>query len=105
MAERFILKSLQWHNAPPDDGWLTTSRNARPGGNEGRKDTKMTAVFDGKKVKIPRGYHLTENGTYMNGHGVEYALVSYGWKDDEVICLETINGYRHTRTIELEPAP
>lgn len=65
----------------------------------------MTAEFDGIKVKIPKGYHLTENGTYMNGHGVEYALVSYGWKTDQVICLETVNGYRHTRTIELETAP
>ncbi len=65
----------------------------------------MTAVFDEKKVKIPRGYRLTENGTYINGHGVEYALVSYGWKEDEVICLETVQGYRHIRTIELETAP
>lgn len=65
----------------------------------------MIAEFDGIKVKIPRGYHPTENGTYMNGHGVEYALVAYGWKESQVICLETVYGYRHTRTIELETAP
>lgn len=62
----------------------------------------MTAIFEEKTVKIPRGYTLAENNTYINGHGVEYALVSYGWKEDETICLETVQGYKHTRTIPLE---
>ena len=62
----------------------------------------MTATFNGKTVKIPRGYHgPNEDGFYMNGHGVEYALVQYGWKEDAVICLETVYA-KHTRTLELE---
>lgn len=61
----------------------------------------MIAEFKGKKVRIPKGYRLTDDGTYMNGHGVEYALVQYGWEDDISICLETIYS-KHVRTIELE---
>lgn len=62
----------------------------------------MTAVFDGITVKIPKGYNgPNENGYYMNGHGVEYALVRYGWKDDVTICLETVYS-KHVRSVELE---
>ena len=61
----------------------------------------MMAEFDGVKVRIPKGYVLTEDGTYMNGHGVEYALVSYGRGTGMVVCLETIYS-KYTRTIELE---
>ncbi len=64
----------------------------------------MIAEFDGIKVKIPKGYRKNENGYYQNGHGVEYALVSYGWKEDVVVCLETVYS-KHVRTIELETAP
>lgn len=64
----------------------------------------MTAEFDGIKVKIPKGYRPVVDGIYRNGHGVEYALVSYGWKEDRVICLGTIYS-KHVRTIELEAAP
>ena len=62
----------------------------------------MTATFNGKTVKIPNGYRGPDaDGFYMNGHGVEYALVQYGRGEDAVICLETVYS-RHTRTIELE---
>ena len=55
----------------------------------------------GKKVKIPKGYKQTDDNFFMNGHGVEYGLVRYGWKEDETICLETVYS-KHVRTIELE---
>ena len=61
--------------------------------------------WDGKKVYIPSGYHQIEiegRNYWQNGHGVIYGMVAYGWKEDRVICLETVNGYRHTRTVELE---
>lgn len=61
----------------------------------------MIVDFDGIKVRIPRGYTQTEIGTFMNGHGVEYALVLYGWKDCVTVCLETIYS-KHVRTIEVE---
>lgn len=62
----------------------------------------MTATFNGKTVKIPKGYKgPNEDGFYMTGHGVEYALVSYGNGEDAVICLETVYS-RHVRTVELE---
>lgn len=62
-----------------------------------------TADYFGTKVKIPNGYHLDSNGYYMDGHGVEYALVSYGRGEEEVVCLETVYS-KHTRTVELERA-
>lgn len=62
----------------------------------------MTATFNGKTVKIPKGYKgPNEDGFYTNGHGVEYALVQYGSGEDATICLETVYS-RHTRTGELE---
>lgn len=61
----------------------------------------MTANFFGTTVEIPRGYTLDSEGNYINGHGVEYALVQYGRGEDAVICLETIYS-RHVRTIELK---
>lgn len=62
----------------------------------------MTATFNGKTVKIPKGYKgPTEDGFYMNGHGVEYALVQYGSGEDATVCLETVYS-RHVRTVELE---
>jgi len=61
----------------------------------------MTAVFDGTRVKIPKGYTLSSNGNYVNGHGVEYQLAAYGRGEEAVICLETIYS-KHTRTIVLE---
>lgn len=62
----------------------------------------MTAEFNGIKVKIPRGYNgPNEDGFYMNGHGVEYALVSYGSGEDKEICLETVYS-DHVRTVPLE---
>ena len=61
----------------------------------------MTVCFEGMKVQIPKGYAMTEDGTFMNGHGVEYGLVSYGKGKDAVICLETIYS-KHTRTVVLE---
>ena len=57
--------------------------------------------FFGTKVKIPNGYKPDSNGNYVNGHGVEYQLVSYGRGADEVVCLETIYS-KHVRMIELE---
>lgn len=60
----------------------------------------MIAQFNGIKVKIPNGYREHENGIYVNSHGVEYALVSYGSGDDQVICLEAIYS-KHVRTIGL----
>jgi hypothetical protein len=61
----------------------------------------MTAEFEGTKVKIPKGYTLDSYGYYMDRHGVEYALVEYGWKDERVICLETVYS-KHVRTVPLE---
>lgn len=61
----------------------------------------MTAEFNGIMVKIPRGYKLDSEGFYVNGHGVEYALVQYGRGEDATICLETVYS-RHVRTVELE---
>ena len=61
----------------------------------------MIAEFEGIKVRIPKGYTLDSMGFYVNGHGVEYALVSYGRGENAVICLETIYS-KYVRTIELE---
>lgn len=61
----------------------------------------MIAAFNGVRVRIPKGYRQTDDSTFINGHGVEYALVSYGEGDAKTICLETIYS-KHTRTIELE---
>ena len=61
----------------------------------------MIAEFNGIKVKIPKGYMLDSNGLYINGHGVEYALVQYGNDDETMICLETVYS-RHVRTILLK---
>ena len=61
----------------------------------------MIVEFDGKKVRIPRGYTKTEDGTFINCHGVEYQLVSYGWKDSVTVCLETIYS-KHIRTVKVE---
>lgn len=62
----------------------------------------MIAEFNGIKVKIPKGYNGPDkDGFYMNNHGVEYALVSYGWGEEQEICLETAYS-RHVRTIRLE---
>lgn len=67
-----------------------------------RKEGKeMIVSAFGKQVRIPRGYKLDSNENYINGHGVEYALVKYGWKENETICLETLYS-KHTRTIALE---
>ena len=63
----------------------------------------MTAEFNGVKVRIPRGYKLDSEGFYINGHGVEYALVQYGRGEEATICLETVYS-KHVRTIELERA-
>ena len=41
---------------------------------------------------------------FMNGHGVEYTIVKYGWKDAVTYCLETVYS-KHVRTIELEIVP
>lgn len=61
-----------------------------------------TATFKGRTVKIPKGYRgPDEDGFYMNGHGVQYALVQYGFGEGSVICLETVYS-KHVRTIELE---
>ena len=38
----------------------------------------MIVDYDGMKIRIPKGYAQTEDGTFVNGHGVEYALVTYG---------------------------
>ena len=62
----------------------------------------MVAEFNGLLVKIPKGYRgPNEDGFYMNGHGVEYALVQYGQGDELTICLETVYS-KHVRTIPLE---
>ena len=61
----------------------------------------MTAEFDGIVVKIPNGYVMTEDGTFVNGHGVEYQLTAYGRGESETVCLETVYS-KHARTIELE---
>ena len=60
----------------------------------------VTTIFG--KVKLPMGYTgPNENGYYVNGHGVEYTIVSYGQGENEVVCLETVYS-RHIRTVELE---
>lgn len=61
----------------------------------------MTADFFGIKVQIPKGYTKNSDGNYINGHGVEYALVQYGRGEGSVICLETIYS-KHVRTVKLE---
>jgi len=61
----------------------------------------MRVIFNGIQVEIPKGYTLDSEGNYINGHGVEYALVQYGRGDNATICLETIYS-RHIRTIELK---
>ena len=62
----------------------------------------MIAEFNGIKVRIPKGYRYdSETGLYANGHGVQYQLVRYGWKQDTTICLETVYS-KHVRTVELE---
>ncbi len=62
----------------------------------------MTADFDGIKLRIPNGYVETDvSGCYMNGHGVEYALVKYGHEPDAAYCLETIYS-KHVRQVWLE---
>jgi len=64
----------------------------------------MTTEFNGIRIKIPRGYNgPDENGLYMNGHGVEYALVSYGDGECKEICLETVYS-DHVRTVLLKRA-
>lgn len=58
----------------------------------------------GKTVIIPNGYSgPDEDGEYIDGHGVSYALVKYGSGEDAVICLETVYS-RHVRTVELKEA-
>lgn len=63
----------------------------------------MKVTFNGIRVEIPKGYRLDSEGNYINGHGVEYALVQYGRGEEATICLETIYGH-HVRTIELKKA-
>ena len=63
----------------------------------------MKAIFDGIEVLIPKGYELDSEGNYIDGHGVEYALVQYGKGNETIICLETIYS-KHVRTIELKRA-
>ena len=67
----------------------------------GKERKTMKANFNGITVKIPKGFKLDSNGFYINGHGVEYALVQYGRGDETTICLETVYS-RHVRTIKLE---
>ena len=61
----------------------------------------MVAEFNGLLFKIPKGYRPTEDGLFVNGLGVEYALVQYGHGDESTVCLETVYS-KHTRTIPLE---
>lgn len=64
----------------------------------------MIAEFNGIKVKIPKWYNgPDQNGFYMDRHGVEYALVSYGSGEDKEICLETVYS-DHVRTVPLKMA-
>lgn len=63
----------------------------------------LKVTFNGIQVEIPKGYRLDSEGNYINGHGVEYALVQYGRGEDAAICLETIYS-RHVRTIKLKKA-
>lgn len=63
----------------------------------------MIVEFNGIRVKIPKGYRQGDDGIFVNSHGVEYALVSYGSGHEKTICLETIYS-KHTRTVELEVA-
>lgn len=49
------------------------------------------AKFGEITVEIPNGYHETEDGTYINGHGVEYGLVQYG--KDGPVYLESLSKY------------
>ena len=58
------------------------------------KDNNVKADENSKVTK-------TEDGTFMNGHGVEYGLVIYGAGDCITVCLETIYS-KHVRTIEVE---
>ena len=67
----------------------------------GEKGNIMVAEFNGLLVKIPKGYRPAEDGLYVDGHGVEYALVQYGSGDDLTICLETVYS-KHVRTVPLE---
>ena len=81
------------------------------GGDPGKAATAMRKVtdrettkvvdFEGMKVSIPKGYIMTEDGTFMNGHGVEYGLVVYGAGECITVCLETIYS-KHVRTVEVE---
>lgn len=61
----------------------------------------MIVNFEGMKVKIPKGYTKTDEGTFINGHGVEYALVQYGAGDCITVCLETIYS-KYVRSVEVE---
>ena len=61
----------------------------------------MIAEFEGVKVKIPAGYKPDGEGCYVDGHGVEYAIVQYGRGQEKVICLETVYS-KHIRTIQLK---
>lgn len=64
---------------------------------------RMIIEHDGIKIRIPKGYAQTEDGTFVNGHGVEYGLVTYGTGDCKTVCLETVYS-KHTRTVVLEKA-
>lgn len=61
----------------------------------------MVVNFEGLNIRIPKGYTRTEDGTFINGHGVEYGLVQYGTGDYITVCLETIYS-KHVRTIKVE---
>ena len=65
------------------------------------RETTKVVDFEGMKVSIPKGYIMTEDGTFMNGHGVEYGLVVYGAGECITVCLETIYS-KHVRTVEVE---
>lgn len=81
---------------------LRDNNHHPPGGvAPGESERDMIAEFDGIKVIIPKGYSKNEYGFYMDGHGVEYTLVSYGNGDDAEICLETVYS-KHVRIIPLK---
>ena len=61
----------------------------------------MIVDFEGMKIRIPREYTKTDEWTFINGHGVEYALVQYGAGDCITVCLETIYS-KYIRSIEVE---
>ena len=61
----------------------------------------MTVEIFGMKVRIPKGYTQTEDGTFVNGHGTEYGIVEYGRGKNTVIFLESISG-EYDRRIELK---